>query len=91
MPEEPLKLIKIPLGREIVIKKANFPPLDNLDLNLLENPKLLKKDAPLIPITPIKKPTDICYRATLYYCKKCKHTNLIVKYIDYSRNIDYSF
>lgn len=54
MPEEQLKLIKVPLGREIVIKKASFPPLENLDLNLLENPKLLKKDAPLIPLQPIK-------------------------------------
>jgi hypothetical protein len=53
-PDDQLKIIKVPLGREIVIKRVNFPELNNLELNLLENPKLLKKDAPLIPVLPIK-------------------------------------
>lgn len=49
-----LKIIKIPLDRSVKSPKPNFPPLNDLELNLLENPKLLKHGVSLIPLKPIK-------------------------------------
>lgn len=47
------KLVKVPLGRPIRDKPPSFPPLNDLELNLVENKKLLKDGLPLIPIKEI--------------------------------------
>ena len=55
MSDNRLHIIKVPIGRKIISREPHFPPLNSLELNLLENPDLLKIGAPLIPTKPIKR------------------------------------
>jgi hypothetical protein len=41
-----LKVIKVPLNKDIPLYEPKFPPLDNLYLDLIENKEKLKKNAP---------------------------------------------
>lgn len=50
MPAYKLKIIKRPLKESIPDVQPNFPKLDNLHLELLENKKKIKSGLPLIPI-----------------------------------------
>lgn len=49
-----LEIIKIPRKDPTPDHPINFPPLENLHLELIENKKKLKKGLPLIPVIPKK-------------------------------------
>lgn len=52
-----IEVVKIPRKDEMPDKPINFPPLENLHLELVENKKKLIKGLPLIPV--VKKPPKI--------------------------------